>query len=94
MSRSLITLLLPQTLTTHSIFIQVSTAAALADYFAGITTSLAEVETEDSWQRLDKALAKLEAITKGGGYKFEEYIGHMKSIAQPICNSVSGCEVL
>lgn len=68
---------------------QIVSAIELAGHFESIEYALAQQETEDSWQRLDKALLKLEAITKGGGYKFDEFIGHMKAVAGPLTRSVS-----
>lgn len=69
--------------------IPITSSAALEDYFQDIQHALEEPETEHSWQRIDKALAKLEAITKGGGYKFDGYIGWMKLIAPSVARSVS-----
>lgn len=69
--------------------IPIKSAADLAYYFQTIQDALAEKETEDSWQRLDRALAKLEAVAKGGGYKFDEFVYHMKSVAEPLTSAVS-----
>ncbi len=71
---------------------QVTSQADLHAHFAQLRTALAEPETEHSWERLDRALAKLEAITKGGAYKFDEYVELMRdrAISVPLCNSVSG----
>jgi len=63
----------------------------LASYFPSIKSSLSEPETEDSWQRLNKALHRLELITKGGAYKFDEFVRLLKDkeVCDPIINSVS-----
>ena len=69
---------------------QVNTREELQAYFDELQGSLAEVETEDTWQRLDKALAKLEQITKGGGYKLDNFVPLIKDklISRPIINSL------
>lgn len=72
---------------THSV--QISSGADLAAYFDDIEHALAEKETEHSWERLDRALLKLEAVAKGGGYKFEDFVPRMKAVAGPISRSVS-----
>lgn len=69
--------------------IPITSAAELAVHFRSIQDALAEKETEHSWQRLDRALFKLEAITKGGAYKYEDFVAFMKSIAGPLARSVS-----
>jgi len=55
---------------------------------------LAEVlslsETEETWDRIERALARFTAVVKGGGHKFEkELVDGMKSVSRPIINSVS-----
>lgn len=69
--------------------IALTSARDLLAYFAQIAASLQEPETEDSWQRLDRALARLEVVTKSGGYKYEDFVALFKGIANPIISSVS-----
>ena len=69
--------------------IHVASSADLAAHFDDIHQALAVKETEDSWQKLDRALLKLEAVTKGGGYKFDDFIPQMKAVAGPLSRSVS-----
>ncbi|PWN39027.1 hypothetical protein IE81DRAFT_295457 [Ceraceosorus guamensis] len=67
---------------------QVSDNASLRHHFDDLSIALAEPETESSWQRLDRALLTLEAITKGGAYKLEEYVPRLKAIAHNICDAL------
>ncbi|CAO1619585.1 unnamed protein product [Parajaminaea phylloscopi] len=68
--------------------IPVASAVELAAHFESIEYALAQKETEDSWERIDKGLLKLEAVAKGGGYKFDEFVGHMKAVAGPLTRSL------
>ncbi|PWN90984.1 hypothetical protein FA10DRAFT_129226 [Acaromyces ingoldii] len=68
--------------------IALTSARDLHAYFAQIGASLQEPETEDSWQRLDRALARLEVVTKSGGYKYEDFVVLFKGIANPIISSL------
>ncbi|EPQ29888.1 uncharacterized protein PFL1_02561 [Pseudozyma flocculosa PF-1] len=68
--------------------VAVTTLSELNSHFAQLKLDLALPETEDSWQKLDRALARLQAITKGGAAKFPEYIPLLKQIAAPINNSL------
>jgi hypothetical protein len=67
----------------------VASAAALAEHFAALAEQLAEPESEDSWQRLERALLRLEALTKGGAYKYDEYVPLLKGLGAVVCTSVS-----
>jgi hypothetical protein len=71
--------------------IKVTSLAELNDHFDNLRIALADPETEDTWAKLAKALSKLEVVTKGGAYKFDEYVPLVKdkAISGPICNSVS-----
>lgn len=45
-------------------------------------------ETEDSWQKIDAALAKLDALTKSGAYKLDIYVPTIKEHSSPIVHAV------
>lgn len=69
--------------------IHIASGADLAAHFDSIHQDLAQQETEHTWQKLDRALLKLEAVTKGGGYKFDDFVPQMKAVAGPLARSVS-----
>jgi hypothetical protein len=68
--------------------IVITSAADLQHHFDSILPSLQLAETEDSWQKIEKSLIKLEAITKSGGYKHDSFTTLFKSVAQPVINSL------
>lgn len=69
--------------------IAITSSTDLTAHFRTIQDALSEPETEHSWQRLDRALFRLEAITKGGAYKWhDEYVPFLKLIAGPISRSL------
>lgn len=67
---------------------QITSSADLANHLRDIALALEEPETEHSWNRLDKALFRLEAIAKGGAYKYDEFVPFMKTVARPLCSSL------
>lgn len=85
LSRSLARLAMPAS---HDDRIPITSAADLATHLRDIQESLAEKETEHSWQRLDRALFRLEAITKGGAYKYDDFLVFMKTVAGPVSRSL------
>lgn len=62
--------------------------AELQFQFGLLSHALHLVETEDSWQKIEGALAKLETLTKGGAYKYDAFIPLLKEHAAPIVNSL------
>jgi hypothetical protein len=46
-------------------------------------------ETDQTWQQMQEALKRLQALSLGGAYKLSGYLTHIKSIRDPIVNSVS-----
>lgn len=65
-----------------------ASSAELQFQFGQLIPALYLVETEDSWQKIDGALSKLEAITKSGAYKNEAFVPLIKEHAAPIVNSL------
>lgn len=65
-----------------------ASSAELQFQFGQLAPALHLIETEDSWQKIDGALTKLETITKSGGYKNDTFIILIKDHAQPIVNSL------
>ncbi|KAN0060036.1 hypothetical protein ACQY0O_008009 [Thecaphora frezii] len=68
--------------------ITITSAHELHAHFTELAHLLSVPETEDTWQKLDCALAKLQAITKGGATKFPHYVSQLKQLSQPIINSL------
>lgn len=52
--------------------------------------ALSLTETEETWDRIERALARLTAVVKGGGYKFDkELVDALKSSGRGMVSSVS-----
>lgn len=66
----------------------IGSAQDLQYHFDSLLPALHLTETEDSWQKIEKSLVKLEVITKSGGYKYDGFPLLFKSVAQPIINSL------
>ena len=66
----------------------IGSAQDLQYHFDSLLPALHLTETEDSWQKIEKSLVKLEVITKSGGYKYDGFPALFKSVAQPIISSL------
>lgn len=52
--------------------------------------ALSYPETEETWDRIARALTRFGAVVKGGGYKFEKELVHgVKTNVKPIVSAVS-----
>jgi hypothetical protein len=62
----------------------------LEQELATLRETLSLEETEETWDRIARALARFSAIVKGGGYKFEkELVNGVRASARPIISAVS-----
>ncbi|PWN47483.1 hypothetical protein IE53DRAFT_247746 [Violaceomyces palustris] len=68
--------------------ITITTSSELHSHLNQIRDDLQVPETEETWQRLDGALQRLQAITKGGATKLNDYVPLVKTISQPLVNSL------
>ncbi|KAL4400913.1 hypothetical protein ACI68E_002237 [Malassezia pachydermatis] len=66
----------------------IATEAQLDAAFAPLFPVFQLSETEDTWDRIDKALAQLQSLTKQGATKVSSYIAHIRDIAPCITRSV------
>ncbi|MCO5588160.1 hypothetical protein L7F22_042115 [Adiantum nelumboides] len=65
-----------------------ASSAELQFQFGQLSPALHLIETEDSWQKIDGALSKLETITKSGAYKNAAFVPLIKEHSAPIVNSL------
>ncbi|PWN32559.1 uncharacterized protein FA14DRAFT_191652 [Meira miltonrushii] len=65
-----------------------ASSAELQFQLGQLIPALHLVETEDSWQKIDGALSKLETITKSGAYKNEAFVPLIKEHSAPIVTSL------
>lgn len=70
----------------HDGKIPVTTLSELVGHMHELGRELSLPETEDTWAKLERALLRLQAITKGGGAKYADFVSLVmhKSIAAPI----------
>lgn len=68
--------------------VTINNTSELQHHFDSTLPALQLVESEDTWQKIEKSLIKLEVITKSGGYKYELFPSLFKSVAQPVINSL------
>jgi hypothetical protein len=51
--------------------------------------TLSSEETEETWDRIARALTRFSAVVKGGGYKYEkELVNGIKISTRPIVSAV------
>ena len=68
---------------------QVESASQLDNEIKQIVERFQEKETEHTWSGFDTSLTRLIAITRGSAALYEKnYISGIKSLRQPIINSV------
>ena len=69
---------------------QCESAQELQQEISVLRETLSLEETEETWDRIARALARFSAIVKGGGFKFEKELVHgVKAAARPIASAVS-----
>ncbi|KAJ9478702.1 CLASP_N domain-containing protein [Pseudozyma hubeiensis] len=67
------------------------TIASLSDlhsHFDELYPDLLAAETEHTWQKIERALLHIQAITRGGATKYPEFISLLKDAADPINNAL------
>ncbi|SPO25155.1 uncharacterized protein UTRI_02740_B [Ustilago trichophora] len=68
--------------------INITSAVELHAHFDEIHSDLHSPETEHTWQKIQRALLHIHAITRGGATKFTEFVSLLKQNATPINNSL------
>lgn len=68
--------------------VSITDSLDLQRHFESLLPTLSLPETEDSWQKIEKSLNKLEIITKSGGYKHDNFPALFKGVAESIVNSL------
>ncbi|SPO32183.1 uncharacterized protein UTRI_02740 [Ustilago trichophora] len=68
--------------------INIASAFELHGHFDEIYADLHSPETEHTWQKIERALLHIQAITRGGATKFPEFVSLLKQYATPINNSL------
>ncbi|PWZ01618.1 hypothetical protein BCV70DRAFT_205364 [Testicularia cyperi] len=68
--------------------ISINSSQELDDHFYELQSDLLLPETEHTWQKIEKALARLQALTRGGAFKYANFVPHVKHCSQPINNSL------
>lgn len=67
------------------------TIASLSDlhsHFDELFPDLFAAETEHTWQKIERALLHIQAITRGGATKYPEFVSLLKDSADPINNAL------
>lgn len=68
--------------------IHVSSLTDLHTHFDDLYDDLHSPETEHTWQKIERALLHIQAITRGGATKYPEFVSLLKDASSPICNAL------
>ncbi|CBQ70986.1 conserved hypothetical protein [Sporisorium reilianum SRZ2] len=68
--------------------INIASVSDLHSHFDELYDDLHASETEHTWQKIERALAHIQAITRGGATKYAEFVALLKDAAAPINNAL------
>ncbi|TKY87751.1 hypothetical protein EX895_003332 [Sporisorium graminicola] len=68
--------------------INIASASDLHSHFDELYDDLYAPETEHTWQKIERALVHIQAITRGGATKHAEFVALLKEAAAPISNAL------
>ncbi len=68
--------------------ITIFTSSDLDSHFNDLYDDLHAPETEHTWQKIERALLHIQAITRGGATKYVEFVALLKDAAGPINNAL------
>ncbi|EST05788.1 CLASP N-terminal domain protein [Kalmanozyma brasiliensis GHG001] len=68
--------------------ISIASVSDLHSHFDDLYDDLHAPETEHTWQKIERALLHIQAITRGGAPKYNEFVALLKEAAGPINNAL------